>query len=203
MLLNQSKKMQKKLLLLPLLLLGIGLSSLPINAQNSDASDKDRSEETQDGDEKKKVVKKKKMRNVKQGVNELELFNGKALPRAKFYIYLSSASWCGPCRAELPHIVKAYPAMRKKGVEIIFVSHDQDQKSCEKFLEKFNATFPAVMVSDPGLVNLLGYSRAHGIPNAIFVDARGRIRSQGHGYLVKDWKKQIKKKPARTSSRRR
>ena len=51
---------------------------------------------------------------VKAAIQELDFVSGKPSDKAKYYIYLHSASWCGPCKALMPEIVKDYKKMKKK-----------------------------------------------------------------------------------------
>ncbi len=51
------------------------------------------------------------------------------------------ATWCGPCVAEFPEIVKLYQKYHAKGLEVIAVSFDEDAPTAMPFLDKQNATF--------------------------------------------------------------
>lgn len=92
------------------------------------------------------------------------------------------ASWCGPCRAENPAVVKAYTKYHNldfktgKGFEILSVSLDQNEMAWQKAIEKDQLTWP-YHVSD-----LQGWSNAaavrygiSGIPYNFLVDANGII----------------------------
>jgi peroxiredoxin len=54
------------------------------------------------------------------------------------------ASWCGPCRKEMPSVVKAYSRFRNKGFEIYGVSLDQDQQKWVEAIHKDGITWPQV-----------------------------------------------------------
>ncbi|MDO5449582.1 MAG: TlpA disulfide reductase family protein [Akkermansia sp.] len=113
---------------------------------------------------------------------------------AKYYIYLQSASWCGPCNAEMPHVVKAYKAMKGKKVELILVGSDKTEDEAKGFMKKYKADFPCILKSDPQARKLPGFKPASGIPNAAVVDAEGKEIVNTHaGEVIKNWKKYTKK----------
>ncbi len=122
--------------------------------------------------------------------------------RAKHYIYLCSASWCGPCNAEMPHIVEAYEDMKKDKVELILVSADRTEDAARAFLEKYGAEFPAVMSTSSS--SLPGFTPPGGIPHAIIVDARGNVLHAGHGSHALRWYEYTggKKPKARKASKK-
>ncbi len=51
------------------------------------------------------------------------------------------ASWCGPCRAENPNVVKAYQAFHAKGFDVLGVSFDRDKAKWEKAIKADNLTW--------------------------------------------------------------
>lgn len=123
---------------------------------------------------------------VRAAVKSVKSFNGKINKKAKYYIYLQSASWCGPCNAEMPELAKMYPKMKRAGVELILVSADRDEETAKAFLKKYKAGFPGVMPSEAA--DFPGYKPASGIPNAIIVDYKGNVLKTGHGSIIKQWK---------------
>lgn len=54
------------------------------------------------------------------------------------------ASWCGPCRQEMPNVVKAYAKYKNKGFEIFGVSLDQDVDRWKEAIKKDGITWPQV-----------------------------------------------------------
>lgn len=106
---------------------------------------------------------------------------------ADFFIFLESASWCGPCNAEMPEVVKAYEQMKASGkVELILIGYDDTEQAAKGFLEKYKAKFPGVMrgASVPQI------PAAQGIPHAVIMKADGSIIEDGHGSIIRGWKKQ-------------
>ncbi|MCA1030574.1 thiol-disulfide oxidoreductase ResA [Bacillus timonensis] len=51
-------------------------------------------------------------------------------------------TWCKPCEREMPHMNKLYQVYKDKGVEIIAVNVNEPKFSVEKFVEKYDLTFP-------------------------------------------------------------
>ena len=54
------------------------------------------------------------------------------------------ASWCPKCTEELPKIASLYPKWKDKGVQVVFVSLDEDQKAYRDFVK----TFPFISTCD-------------------------------------------------------
>jgi thiol-disulfide isomerase/thioredoxin len=98
------------------------------------------------------------------------------------------ATWCGPCRAELPNVRKNYEAYHDRGFEVIGVSLDQHREDLDKFMEK--EKLPWTIVTDdswnkekdvetgdgeklaPG--QLANYYGVFGIPTMILLGKDGR-----------------------------
>lgn len=85
------------------------------------------------------------------------------------------ASWCGPCRAEMPHVVNLYNTFKDQGLGIIGVSLDQDRQAWQTAVEKMNMKW--LQLSD-----LQGWDNAaarlygvEAIPFTMLVDAEGNI----------------------------
>lgn len=85
------------------------------------------------------------------------------------------ASWCGPCRQEMPNVVEAYNKFHAKGLEIVGVSFDNKKLSWTAAVEKLGMKWP--QMSD-----LKGWqsaaSAAYGIrsiPSNVLVDPQGKI----------------------------
>lgn len=85
------------------------------------------------------------------------------------------ASWCGPCRAEMPNVVEAYNKYHAKGLEIIGVSFDQKKEAWVSMVKKLGMEWP--QMSD-----LKGWQCAaakiygiRSIPSNILLDPQGKI----------------------------
>lgn len=115
---------------------------------------------------------------------------------AKFYIYLTTAGWCGPCNREMPNVVKQYPLMLKKDVQLIMVSADQQPEAATHFMKRNRGDFPCIMGNPTTETQKLpGYRDTHAIPQAILVDAAGNVISIGRAQeIIAGWEKLIKGK---------
>jgi peroxiredoxin len=95
--------------------------------------------------------------------------------RGKYVFIDFWASWCGPCRAENPNLVKAYQKFQGKPFEIVGISLDDKKEPWLKAIQKDN--LPWVHLSDlKGWDN--GLARHYGIkwiPSSFLLDPEGRI----------------------------
>jgi peroxiredoxin len=85
------------------------------------------------------------------------------------------ASWCGPCRKEMPNVVKTYAKFKDKGFEIYGVSLDKDKESWIAAIQKDGITWPQVSdlkYWESDAARLYGVS---GIPYTVLLDREGRI----------------------------
>ena len=92
------------------------------------------------------------------------------------------ASWCGPCRREMPNLVEAYKKYRNKGFEIVGVSLDRDAEAWKNGIEKLDITWP--QMSDLKYWDCEGAKlyAVSSIPHTVLIDGKGIILARGlHG----------------------
>lgn len=85
------------------------------------------------------------------------------------------ASWCGPCRQEMPNVVESYKIYKPKGFEIVGVSLDRDEESWKKGIAELNITWPQmsdVKYWDCEAAKLYG---VNAIPATVLIDQEGTI----------------------------
>ena len=93
------------------------------------------------------------------------------------------ATWCGPCKAEIPDFIEAYKQYKDKGMEIIGISVDRiSPKSVLKFVEKYKINYPIIMGTDKIQKD---YEPGPYVPTTIIVDQEGKIRHRHIGYMDK------------------
>lgn len=92
------------------------------------------------------------------------------------------ASWCRPCREEMPALVEAYAKYKDKNFEIVGVSLDTQEDAWSKGIEQLNITWP--QMSDLKRFESEGVKlyAIRSIPHVVLIDGEGTIVSRGlHG----------------------
>lgn len=85
------------------------------------------------------------------------------------------ASWCGPCRKEMPNVVKAYKKFKNKGFEIYGVSLDQDKSRWLEAIQKDGITWPQVSDLKYWECEAAKIYAVEGIPYTVLLDKEGKI----------------------------
>ena len=96
--------------------------------------------------------------------------------RGKTVILNFWASWCPPCRAEMPAIEKVYRSHKDLGLEVLGVNttNQDSQTAAAAFVQEVGVTFP-ILFDRSGAVSA-GYT-LQGLPTSFFIDCKGVIRS--------------------------
>ncbi len=117
----------------------------------------------------------------------LEDLDGKKIDLKHFkgqVIFLNFwATWCGPCKEEMPSMEALYQKFKERGFVFLAISVDyEEKKKVKDYINKHRYTFPVLI--DPKCVTLDLY-RVKGIPTTILIDKKGRMVGRVIGY--KDW----------------
>lgn len=99
------------------------------------------------------------------------------------------ASWCGPCRQEMPLLDAMSKKYGKMGVVLYGVNTDQDITEAQKVLEKVKVSYPILFDPESKLSDLYGVDS---MPFSVFIDKKGQIRHIHKGYVLGDEEKYIK-----------
>tara|TARA_B100000676_G_C18053163_1_gene832557 strand:+ start:313 stop:804 length:492 start_codon:yes stop_codon:yes gene_type:complete len=89
------------------------------------------------------------------------------------------ASWCGPCRTEMPLLDALYEEYRDYGFTVLGVNLDENRDQANRLLDKIPVTFPVLF--DPQNST----SEAYGVdamPTTVLIDRNGVIRHHHRGY---------------------
>lgn len=100
------------------------------------------------------------------------------------------ASWCGPCRTEMPQLERIYQRYSAAGFELLGVNNDTSEELATGWLKGRDLSFPIVYDLDAEVRNR--FKKYQGIPLSIFVDCDGNIAEVHRSYKPGDEKKYIK-----------
>jgi thiol-disulfide isomerase/thioredoxin len=92
------------------------------------------------------------------------------------------ATWCGPCRAEVPSMVRLYKELKNQGLTILAVNNQEPLEQVSAFVEEMGMGFP-VLLDSTGKVGSIYGIRA--IPTTYIIDPQGAIRGRMVG--TRDW----------------
>lgn len=123
----------------------------------------------------------------------LQDLNGKNVKlsdfKGKVVIINFWATWCPPCKAEIPDFIELYKTYQKKGLVILGIALDNKSK-VEKFVKDNNVNYP-ILLGDQEVSNL--YGGITGIPTTFIVDRKGNIKNVYVGLRTKEvFEKDIK-----------
>ena len=92
------------------------------------------------------------------------------------YIFVDFwASWCGPCRDEMPNVVNAYNKYKNKGFEIVGVSLDKDEDKWIQGVKDLNMTWPQMSDLKLWESEVVGLYAIQSIPHTVLLDKEGKI----------------------------
>ena len=93
------------------------------------------------------------------------------------------ASWCGPCRQEMPLLESIYKRYNKRGFTLLGVNVEPDSKAADEWLRDTPVSFPILYDKDSKVSKL--YEVA-GMPCTVIIDRSGKLRVLHRGYKPGD-----------------
>ena len=99
------------------------------------------------------------------------------------------ATWCGPCRDEMPVLVKAYEDYADKGLVVIGLSMDypDDTELVQQFVAEYDVRFPILMAVEQGNALAESYGAENFVlPISVFVAADGTVTNVHTGLLTRE-----------------
>jgi peroxiredoxin len=92
------------------------------------------------------------------------------------------ATWCPPCREEMPSMERLYQEFKTQGLAVLAVDIQESPKQVARFMRDFRLTFPALLDTDAAVAGRYG---ARGLPSTYLIDRNGRVVGQAVG--PRDW----------------
>jgi len=108
-------------------------------------------------------------------VQEDEKAGDFALREGVSYFLNLWATWCGPCRMEMPELQKLLPEFKAKRIQLVGISLDKDvgPPEVKEFAEKLGVSYPLYMIDEKSMGEIFGEEVF--IPLSIFIDEEGRV----------------------------
>ncbi|HVP80957.1 MAG TPA: TlpA disulfide reductase family protein [Thermodesulfobacteriota bacterium] len=89
------------------------------------------------------------------------------------------ATWCGPCRESIPHLIQLYKNYREKGFEVVGMNIDKgDGEAVRRFVKSMDIPYPVVIAPE----DLVRKYQVTGIPASFLIDKQGKIREKMVGF---------------------
>jgi thiol-disulfide isomerase/thioredoxin len=116
----------------------------------------------------------------------LQMLDGSAVPldglKGRVVLVNFWATWCPPCRAEMPGIEKVYEAKRGDGFLVVGVSLDQTPPAqVAAFLRNHAITYPVAMGD---AASIAGFGGVSSLPTSFLIDRKGRVRYTVQGMFA-------------------
>jgi peroxiredoxin len=93
------------------------------------------------------------------------------------------ASWCGPCRTEMPLMDQIYKKYSPAGFTLLGVNVDTDSTDAQKFLSQVSVSFPIAYDRENKVSKLYDVAA---MPSTVFIDRKGNVRALHRGYKAGD-----------------
>jgi thiol-disulfide isomerase/thioredoxin len=89
------------------------------------------------------------------------------------------ATWCGPCRVEMPHLARLFEKYRGSGFTVLAVNIDEDPHKAASLAKQLGMRFPVLLDTEKKVSRLYDLST---MPSSVLVDRDGRVRYITRGY---------------------
>ncbi len=104
--------------------------------------------------------------------------------RGQKNVYLNFwASWCGPCKLEMPDIQEIHNEYEDKDLIVLTINVGEGQNTVERYIDNNGFSFPVLLDPDMEVSRLY---KVNSIPVSVFIDKEGKIRNQRVGLLTKE-----------------
>jgi len=89
------------------------------------------------------------------------------------------ATWCGPCRKEMPLLEQIYQRYKGLGFTLLAVNVEDDSEGAERWLKQTPVSFPVLFDRDNAISRLY---EVPAMPSTVIIDRQGRLRHVHYGY---------------------
>ena len=89
------------------------------------------------------------------------------------------ATWCGPCRVEMPHLARLYDKYKASGFQLFGVNIDEDPRQAAAVATKLGLRFPVLLDTEKKVSKLYDLNT---MPSTVLIDRDGKVRYVHRGY---------------------
>ncbi len=94
------------------------------------------------------------------------------------------ATWCGPCKIEMPWFAELQKRYRDQGLEVVGISADnEDKNAVSQFARQMSVNYTILLGTDPVSD---AYGGVQGLPTTFYIDREGKIVKQVMGLISED-----------------
>jgi len=138
---------------------------------------------------------KEKVKKVLQDINKAPDFTLQALNDSSYTLSKMGggvilinfwATWCGPCRMEIPEFNELYKSYHEKGLEILGISVSDNKKQLKNFAKSFAVDYPLLYGSARDMNNIMkDYGGVYAVPSSFLIGKEGSIIWSYPGAILK------------------
>ena len=89
------------------------------------------------------------------------------------------ATWCGPCRQEMPKLDEIFARYERAGFALLGVNIDEDSERAQRLADELGVSFPLLFDDEQNVSRLYD---VQAMPMTVMVDRSGKVRSVHYGY---------------------
>lgn len=104
--------------------------------------------------------------------------------RGKLVLLNFWATWCPPCRLEMPDMERLYQEFRDKGLEVVAVNFMESPELVKGFAEERKLTYPMLLDAEAEIAGQYGVMR---LPESVLIGRKGEVIAKAIGF--KEWYK--------------
>ena len=138
---------------------------------------------------------KEKVKKALQDINKAPDFTLQALNDSSYTLSKMAgevvlinfwATWCGPCRMEIPEFNELYKSYHEKGLEILGISVSDNKKQLKNFAKSFAVNYPLLYGSARDMNNIMkDYGGVYAVPSSFLIGKEGSIIWSYPGAILK------------------
>jgi thiol-disulfide isomerase/thioredoxin len=93
------------------------------------------------------------------------------------------ATWCGPCRIEMPEIEAVWQEYKDEGLVVLALDQDESAEDVQAFFDEFGLTFTPLL--DEGNDTSLNFGVPGTLPASVFINAEGEVTAVHRGIMTR------------------